>query len=520
MEGSLHGRQLEHLLSPDAKRLIDQGLGFEYGRLVFDLLASYVVEHSGCTRHSSTSAELVASVRSLSNINAAWLRTLEETCTLLDLARFGSQPVGSATLQCLASDTEILLSRRCQDADEQIPPESCSPPTMVCQQGPGGVSCQGQHDIESTRDRDSLPQHDEHRIASDFDVTFTPQETLAGVAAKLPRVTVSPGGSKATPPWLTRVWDQTRMTAGGFLHSTADSSVCGTVLSGGSDLQSVFAETSSRQPRAQRRWVITFLAGMSAVLFLSMGVGHPARRPNVRLTQSPWAIVPTFPWPPPRASTFWRLPRDVVIGPEDHPTLGSVAGRLYRSMERAGYTEVAYFGTPGGLALVSPMERFAEAGLPAIGKECRKLCERPLGSPSFDLTGCLARLSMAPAGRYRVLVFVIALQTSNPDQESAPYVNAPDWSGVGSIAVPCWLAALPYSDSHVCVAMVYEFERRSESGPPKVVHSSMDAHAQLAALGILSDLVSRGPTGSAVVHPPRTLWIRSLPRLPGPDDHF
>jgi hypothetical protein len=48
-------------------------------------------------------------------------------------------------------------------------------------------------------------------------------------------------------------------------------------------------------------------------------------------------VVPKFPWPPPKASAFETIPRELLVGNAAHPTLSTVAQAIESAFQQAGY---------------------------------------------------------------------------------------------------------------------------------------------------------------------------------------
>src|SRR4030095_8282035 len=77
------------------------------------------------------------------------------------------------------------------------------------------------------------------------------------------------------------------------------------------------------------------------------------------------AGLPTFQLPAPRPSAQFVLPRDAIAG--EGRSLSDVAHALQRRLAAAGYDDIGVFGTPGGFAVATRMERVRADGSPYPG---------------------------------------------------------------------------------------------------------------------------------------------------------
>src|SRR5262249_52499381 len=72
----------------------------------------------------------------------------------------------------------------------------------------------------------------------------------------------------------------------------------------------------------------------------------PVRMAGVALSKP--EKMPSFPWPVPKASASYDVPRQLIIGNTSTPTLGSVAERIANALDHAGYGERSYYALAGG----------------------------------------------------------------------------------------------------------------------------------------------------------------------------
>jgi hypothetical protein len=205
--------------------------------------------------------------------------------------------------------------------------------------------------------------------------------------------------------------------------------------------------------------------------------------PSARKNGGPAAAeVPSFPWPPPRASTTDVLPDELVrVAPA--MTLGDLDRRLRAALESAGYLERRYYAAPGGFALVTRLEQIEEDGTPRPSPE-RWSTEVP-GLAEFSLRAYLRALFFAARGRYRLIVLVA---TDVPFAQAATPITAASAEtllAAGLNRLPAGLAALPFKGDAVVTALIYEFERVDTGvGPELVTPSRLQGrvHLQKAAI--------------------------------------
>lgn len=177
------------------------------------------------------------------------------------------------------------------------------------------------------------------------------------------------------------------------------------------------------------------------------------------------AVIPSFPWPPPRYSAFSAIAREWVA-PEAQATLGSAALRLERAFDAAGYAERSYYRIPGGFALASRIEQIRGDATPVAPPERWVVATPPLREGLIDLVRALFN---APPGYYRVIVFTVTDQdfaASGPPPSSA---EARRWMSGGAVRLPAEIGAQPYSERHYASALIYEFERRGDRAEADVL---------------------------------------------------
>lgn len=199
------------------------------------------------------------------------------------------------------------------------------------------------------------------------------------------------------------------------------------------------------------------------------------------------ALEPAFDWPPPRYSAFVEIPR-AWIAPGD-ATLGSVAQRLERAFDSAGYAERSYFWIPGGFALASRIEQIRADAAPAAVPErwAVAMDQSPKGFVDF-----IRALFDARPGLYRVIVFAATDADYSAGEQAPTSAEARSWMYRGLMQLPARVGMQPYGAEHHTRALIYEFEQRAAGSEPRVRQpSNSPGRVHLEKSGLLQALASR-----------------------------
>jgi hypothetical protein len=168
-------------------------------------------------------------------------------------------------------------------------------------------------------------------------------------------------------------------------------------------------------------------------------------------------------------------------------TLGSVANRLERAFDSAGYAERSYFWIPDGFALASRIETIRADAAPAEGAE-RWTVE--MDRPAQGFVDFIRALFDARPGLYRVIVFAATDAAFSAGERAPSSSEARSWMYRGLMQLPASVGRLPYGADHHTMALIYEFEQpadrsgvhvRQPSGSPGRVH--LEKSGLLRALG-------------------------------------
>jgi len=236
----------------------------------------------------------------------------------------------------------------------------------------------------------------------------------------------------------------------------------------------------SQSSRSIRYFVLGALSalGVFAILILTLvffilnSSGDLATQTNNRndnANSSSYPVLPEFPWPP-RSSAYTKIPSQYLLTTDRQILLRDVAERLETAFRNGGYSQTGYYSVPGGFALVSRLEQFKPNGLPADGPY--RWTEQ-IETPRIFSLDYLAALIKGKVGRYRVIVFVVSNDFFS--QASGKRVDselARKLAIEGASALPESVGSLPYTDSHSCTALIYEFEKTVFDKPAEFKENS------------------------------------------------
>jgi hypothetical protein len=193
-------------------------------------------------------------------------------------------------------------------------------------------------------------------------------------------------------------------------------------------------------------------------------------------------LMPEFPWPPPNASASYVLPDKLF---ENYRTVGDATGAILAALERNGYVERSFFRTaPGGVALVTRLERIDDDGSPSAAAERWPATAQPHAS-ARSLLDFLQGLFFVDPGHYRVIVFVVQDLPFSQSSEVISAEQAHAWLVSGANVLPREIANLPFAGAHVTV-LIYEFA--SDGSKVQVVTSQLTGKQHLEKAGLLAVL--------------------------------
>lgn len=172
--------------------------------------------------------------------------------------------------------------------------------------------------------------------------------------------------------------------------------------------------------------------------------------------------TPDFPWPPPRWTTRHDLPANLLEGSDR--TLGGVFGSLRDALIRAGYDEWAVYALGAdGFVVVARREVIDESGEPI-----------PPRWEEDDQVGWgeyFRSLVFATPGRYRIVAIVVSPRGVRPGGGAEEEILT-QFVVDGSRMLPPEYAGRPLLPGTQYTALIYEFYRRTEDSPTRLVTRS------------------------------------------------
>jgi tetratricopeptide (TPR) repeat protein len=165
--------------------------------------------------------------------------------------------------------------------------------------------------------------------------------------------------------------------------------------------------------------------------------------------------VPSYAWPPIKASAFVEVPRQFLAKRDGQTHLSDVSDRLKQAFYQAGYGELSWYSVPEGFAVVSRLEHFNPDGTPVQGSErwATKVTARRIAS----LTDFLKALFLPNPGYYRIIVFIVTRVPFTQTDSSLTGDQALAWLSKGANVLPSYIGEALFSTDHNCTALIYEF---------------------------------------------------------------
>jgi len=204
--------------------------------------------------------------------------------------------------------------------------------------------------------------------------------------------------------------------------------------------------------------------------------------PKAGAAPPPQEVLPRFPWPPPIPSARLSVPLNAN---SNNPTFGNLSFILDAALRKTGYFEKSYFSVPGGIAIVTKMERIYQDGTPVpVG---RWSVEQPT-LPRLSLSEYLRALFTASPGYYRMIVFVVTDKPFGATNETISASTANQWLADGFNILPEDILLKPLPPHFAFTALVYEFRREPGGKPYELEPSDLDARTHLTRCGLWAAL--------------------------------
>lgn len=185
--------------------------------------------------------------------------------------------------------------------------------------------------------------------------------------------------------------------------------------------------------------------------------------------------VGTFPWPPPKASAYCKIPSEFLLKTHGETHLKDVLDQLERVMDQAGYHERELCAVKHGFAIASRIEQFQADGTPEIGNNRweAEIKPLPLKTLTTNFKAYLKAVFFKDVYHFRKIVFVVKSGEVNESRNPITPGEAKKWfsSSVRSRRLNDILN-IYYSRHYTCTALIYEFEKFKMNDEPIPVEVS------------------------------------------------
>jgi len=182
---------------------------------------------------------------------------------------------------------------------------------------------------------------------------------------------------------------------------------------------------------------------------------------NPKYSNKPvYSDIPPFPLPPPQASATTVIDDRYF---DDSKSLFDAKNKIERTLKACGYYEKSYYRVENGFAIVTRIEKITETIEPYKEPERWKF-DHKIDEKPFSLKEYLHALFFADEGKYRIIVFVITDIPFHQSQDVMTVKEAENYLKAGSNILPTEFKDYPYTDSHSCTALVYEFNVPDRGG--------------------------------------------------------
>jgi OmpA-OmpF porin, OOP family len=193
--------------------------------------------------------------------------------------------------------------------------------------------------------------------------------------------------------------------------------------------------------------------------------------------------MPEFPWPPPAWSARIVLPSAPFRTARDRGQFSTI---LSEALNQAGYNEKSYYEVPGGLAIVTRMERIYADGRPDAPSE-RWSIEG--GYPQhLSLTDYLKALFLTQEGYYRVIVLVMSDRSFGASDDSLTSSKALSLLAHGDNTPSSAKMKEPLPPNYASTALIYEYSKQEGKPPVQVVPGHLDGKTHMVKSGVWSAL--------------------------------
>ncbi|MEI6847264.1 MAG: tetratricopeptide repeat protein [Chlorobiaceae bacterium] len=200
--------------------------------------------------------------------------------------------------------------------------------------------------------------------------------------------------------------------------------------------------------------------------------------------------MPTFDWPPPKASAQVVIPDSYLRRSGKGVVLFRDVDAIFRSaLDNCGYSEYSYYAVPDGFAVVTRIEQINKNGVPKAG-DSRWSLKSPPVNPFSDFSAYMNALFNGSPGYYRVIVFIITSSGFNQSPAGPSREHVEGWFSGGFNVLDEEVAKNPYTNRHRCTALIYEFKKTPQRAIP-LVPGDLPGKTHLLRAGIWSFLQSQ-----------------------------
>ncbi len=216
-----------------------------------------------------------------------------------------------------------------------------------------------------------------------------------------------------------------------------------------------------------------------------VGQGAPRPEPIMTGAEGPEETqIPQFPFPPPLASAFEEIPRELLVAYKAQPKLKDVDVALSSAFARCGYGEKSFYAVPDGFAMASRLEQINADG--SFGTNRWAAETAPIRT--FSIESYLGALFRARAGHFRVVIFMVTNHPFNQTDAKITSDQAKSWVKKGSNKLPKKIGDRDYTDDYTCMALIYEFETLGGGQARFVEPSEITGRTHLEKSGLLPAL--------------------------------
>lgn len=172
-------------------------------------------------------------------------------------------------------------------------------------------------------------------------------------------------------------------------------------------------------------------------------------------------IMPSFPFPPPKASASHTFEENLFSKANN---LYEVSELIEGALKKSGYYEKSYYKIPNGFALVTRMEKMKVDGSPAEDSERWDINSESTGS-SFSLLSYFKSLFVADDGSYRIIVFLITPENMRQTEEVMTMEAAKKYLTKGYNRLPNHFKTIPFTEDYSVSALIYEWYKVEHEDP-------------------------------------------------------